>query len=182
MPRSAKWQSLLARFEELPAGVKSYFKDYPSLLENYSWNVSWGYLFSQLETAHRLALYLNVVKRHRVNADKAWEAVDAWHMTRDDFDRIFKTIFGVEIPQSLIATRKQAEAIRDRNFHGKDVDDDRQLTGQLAALMYAEDFHKLVENSGGTSPFGELRGFAPGEKLSESTSYLVLKGLGFHGK
>lgn len=182
MAMQAKWKALLTRFEALPAAVKAYFDEYPPLLENYSWNVSWGYLFSRLEAAHRLALYIGVVKRHRVNADKAWDAIDAWYMTREDFDRIFKAIFGVEVPPALVATRKQAEKVRDLNFHGKDVDDPSQLNGQRAALEYAEGFHTLVEAAGGPSPFGELRGFAPGEKLSEATSYLVLKGLGFYSK
>jgi hypothetical protein len=102
-------------------------------------------------------------------------------MTREDFDRIFKVIFDVEVPRPLVATRKQAETIRNRNFHGKDVDDPSQLTAS-SPRSNAHGFHTLVEGAGGPSPFSELRGFAPGEKLSAATSYLVLKGLGFYSK
>lgn len=174
----SKRSVLLDDFNALPDGIREYLNDYPKLLQEFGWNVSWGYLFSQIEAAHRLALYVRVVSKYRVNADKAWDVISEWHMSRDDFDRAFKEMFGQQLPKAALDNRKKAEAVRDRNIHGKPADNAQQTQGQQAALAYLKAFHEHVTDHGGPSPFQDLRGFAPGEKLPVETSHLVLKGLG----
>lgn len=173
-----KWSVLQSDFDALPDGIRSFLADYPELLKNFGWNVSWGYLFSQIEAAHRLALYVRVVSKYRVNADKAWDVISEWRMSRDDFDRVFKDLFGESLPKPALESRKKAEAVRDRNIHGKPTDDAKQTQGQQAALAYVDALHAHIVKCGSPSPFQDLRGFAPGEKLPAETSHLVLRGLG----
>jgi hypothetical protein len=177
---AANWKQVRARYDDLPEEIKAYLDEYPRLLEGFSWKVTVGYVFSQVEAAHRTALYCGVVKCRRVDATLAWQAIDAWDMKRKEFSQMFKVIFDVDLPDDLTKLLREAEAIRDKNIHGKTVESSEQRICQVRVLDYYEGFHQLVRSTGVASPFDDLRGFKGAvQPLDRSTSRLVLKGLGF---
>ena len=178
-PPAANWKQVRARYDALPEEIKKYLDEYPRLLE-FSWKVTVGYVFSQLERAHRTALYCGVVKRHRVDSDLAWVAIDSWDMKRKEYSQVFKSIFDKEIGEDLSKLLREAEEVRDKNMHGKTVVDADQRRCQVRVLDYLEGLHNMVRSTGVVSPFDDLRGFnGAGQPLERNTSRLVLKGLGF---
>lgn len=179
-PPAANWKQVRARYEALPEEIRSYLDEYPRLLEDFSWKVTVGYVFTQLEAAHRVALYCGAAKLHRVDSELAWTAIDRWDMKRKEFSQVFKAIFDCEIGDSLAKLLRDAEEVRDKNMHGKTVQEADQRLCQIRTLDYLEGFHDLVRSTGVASPFEDLRGFKGAtQPLEAKTSRLVLKGLGF---
>jgi hypothetical protein len=179
-PPAANWKQVRTRYQALPVEIREYLGEYPQLLEKFSWKVTVGYVFTQLETAHRTALYCGSVKRHRVDSGLAWHAIDLWDMKRKEFSQVFKAIFDHEIGEDLTKLLREAEEVRDKNMHGKTVQDADQRRCQVRVLDYLEGFHDLVRSTGVASPFDDLRGFkGAAQPLEANTSRLVLKGLGF---
>jgi hypothetical protein len=173
----ATWKGVRDRFAAAPAEVRGYFTHYPKLLEAFPWDVSIGYLFTKVEQAHRIAIYCGVVKLHRVDASLAETAVDGWHMSREDFRSMFRTVFSARLPDEGLV---EAEKIRDRVLHGTAVSASDHRLAAVRLLDYADELSGTVTKHGGASPFGDLRGFkGRATALEKSTSRLVLKGLGF---
>jgi hypothetical protein len=173
----ATWKGVRDRFAAAPDEVRGYLVHYPKLLELFPWDVSIGYLFTKIEQAHRTAIYCGVVKLHRVDASLAEIAVDGWHMSRDEFRSMFRTVFGAPLPDEALI---EAEKVRDRVLHGADVSESDHRLAAVRLLDYAEDLATIVTKRGGASPFSDLRGFkGRAASLEKSTSRLVLKGLGF---
>jgi hypothetical protein len=179
-PAAANWKQVRTRYEALPDEIRGYLDEYPKLLENFSWKVTVGYVFTQVEIAHRVALYCGVVKLHRVDADLAWTAVDSWDMKRKEFAKLFEEVYGTKLENDLEKLLREAEAVRDRNIHGKTVLEPDQRLCQVRVLDYLEGFRDLVRSANVASPFDDLRGFkGAGQPLEARTSRLVLRGLGF---
>jgi hypothetical protein len=102
------------------------------------------------------------------------------HLTRDGFRVRYKTVFGQSPHKATVAKIKEAEKIRDRVIHGKDVDDATLLQALLDVIDYAEAFNMEVKKIGGFEPFGDLRGFkGRAEPLDKSTTRWLLKGMEF---
>ena len=177
-------RGVVNRYRESPSEVQGYFEAIPALIENYDWEVSIGFMFMRLEKALNTMLYCGARKLHRAHAETAYRFVDQHHMTRKEFRRLFRNVFGEEIPKELVDTLSEAEKVRDKIIHGKTAvgADKRKAIVQLIA--YAEGMNDLVDRLAGFRPFTtDLRGFAgSGEALNAPTTAWLMKGLGFTGR
>ncbi len=85
---------ILREFKAFPEPFKLYFEHFESLAVSYPWDISLGYLFSQIELAQNMSLYGGVVKLHKVDARLSKKAIDSHHITRDRFRALYKRIMG----------------------------------------------------------------------------------------
>jgi len=141
-------------------------------------------MFIRLEKAMNRMLYCGAVKKHKADSKTASRMVDGHHMTRGEFRRLFKNVFGIAIPQALTQTLADAEQVRDRVVHGKKVSDADMRRAIVRLLAYAEGMNELVNANSGFKPFtNDLRGF-PGARrpLDSATTYWLMKGLGFESR
>ena len=177
------WRGVINRYRACPVEVQDYFKSLPELIEGFDWEVALGFMFIQLEKAMNMMLYCGVRKIHRAEAATARRFVDQHHMTRKEFRRLFKTVFGEAIPPATNDVLAEAEKVRDKVIHGKSTVAADQRRAVVRLLAYAEAMNALVERLAGFKPFvPDLRGFAGrGESLDASTTVWLMKGMGFIG-
>ena len=173
------WRGVRNRLLEAPEEVQKYFQPVEELIEHYPWEVSLSYLFARVEKAHLMSVYCGVVKLHRADATLASNAVDHFHNTRDEFQTMFANVFGRTIPNGLQRSLTQAQTVRDRALHGKDVPERDYRKAIVAIIEYATEFNDLCYSNAGFKPFGDLRGYkGAAQSLDASTSRWVLKGIG----
>lgn len=175
------WLGVVSRIDASTEEVKSFFDPLSNLVENYSWEVSIGYLFTRVEQAHNHLLRGAAVKMHSVNASTADRFVDGCHITRKEFSRLYKNVVGRSIPARSVKLLSDAEKIRDRVVHGKRVVPRDQRMAIVYIVEYAESINAEIQKRAKFSPFKyDQRGYV-GRKatLPESTSAWVMKGLGF---
>lgn len=183
-PVPGSWRGVVNRYRQSPAEVQAYFEDLPSLIETYDWEVSLGFLFIRVEKALNTMLYCGARKLHRANAEVARNFVDAHHMTRKEFRRLFSNVFGRHIPAATTAVLAEAEKVRDKVIHGKSVNDADFRKATVRVIEYAEAMNELVHEVAAFKPFTvDLRGFVGrAEALDKSTTKWLMKGLGFLAK
>lgn len=179
IPRTA---GILKKFRALPEDLQAYLPHFTSLAEDYPWDVSISYLFAQTELAQNMTVYGGVVKLHRVDAAVAKSTVDSHHMTRDRFRELYKIITGEGISAEAIKSAKDAERIRDRILHGKNVSESDKRKAVIAILKYAHLLNEQIFKDAGFRPFGSMQGFkGRATSLDKSTSKWVLTGMGLIG-
>ncbi len=179
MSTPGSYRGMLNEFKKLPEDNRNYLKYFPSLAKDYPWDVSIAHLYSRVELAQNMTIYCGVVKRHRVDTELAWKAVDNQHMKRDGFREIFESVFSKPVPRSASAHLTHAEKIRDKILHGKSVTgaDKREA---VYDILYSKEFNDALQSIEGFRPFGSLQGFkGRGKALDKATSRWVLKGIGF---
>lgn len=178
------WRGVRNRFDRSPEEVQAYFANIPELIENYDWEVSLGFMFTRLEKALNGMLYCGTVKKHRAHSVKAKEMVNKHHMTRKEFRRLFRNVFGKPVRKALTEILEQAEAVRDQVVHGKPASAADQRKAIIRVLEYAEGMNEYVNILAGFKPFtNDLRGFTGRrESLDKSTTVWLMKGLGFQKK
>ncbi len=174
------WRGIVNHYNACSDDVKNYFSHFPSLAEHYPWDVSISYMFGLVELAHNMTIYCGVVKLHKVNGTMARTAVNSQHMTREGFKELYKSIFGKALKSTVSKKIEEAEKIRDRILHGKNVSEADKRKAVIDVFNYAEVFNAELYALTSFKPFGSLRGFKGRAKsLDKSTSRWVLKGVGF---
>jgi hypothetical protein len=167
------------KYDDLPDGLKKFLEHFPSLADDYPWEVVLGYLHSQIELAQNKAVHGVIVRKHRVNSELARSTVDKYHMTRTGFRELYKKISGTPVSQAAIEKSKEAESVRDKILHGKRVTDREKRSAVLSALEYAGLLNEQVFSDAGFKPFGDMRGFkGRAEPLDKGTSRWLLIGMG----
>jgi hypothetical protein len=170
-------------FDGFDEDIKAYFWEFRALVESdFSLQVILAYSFFRLEQGQRTALFCGARKLHKTDSDLTWKAIDGHHMSRENFQRFFETIFGVAIPTDIQDVIKPAENIRDKLMHGRGLDEGEIREAICRVLHYADRINELLDSSSaGFRPFvGDLRGFVGRlEALDKSTSRWILKGMGF---
>ena len=138
------WKGVVDRFNALPKPIRTYFKHFPALAEDFPWEVSLAYAFSRVELAHNMALYCGAVKLHRANGELTKAVVQSYHMTRPAFQSMFKTIHGREIPEAARKLIANAEDIRDRALHGKKTTEEEHRKALCDLFEYAQRLNNFV--------------------------------------
>jgi hypothetical protein len=182
VPRS--WRGVVNLYRGRPAEVKDYYEALPSLIEKYDWDVSLGFMFIRVEKGLNNMLYCGARKLHRAHSEVARRFVDKHHMTRKEFRKLFKNVFGEHVPAPLTALIQEAEDVRDKAVHGKNITDADHRKAIVRVLEYSENMNDLVQRLAQFKPFTtNLRGFAGrGDALDERTTSWLMKGLGFMAK
>lgn len=171
---------LLKVFNSCSAGVQKYYEHLPNLLDDFPLDVGLAYCFARLELGQNMALYCGVVKLHRANAALARNAIGTHHMTRASFVKLYKTVYGLDLPVAAAQALKTAENTRDVVMHGKTATQDRLRNAIAGVLEYSDAINRQLSNRDGLKPFGDLRGFAGRRvKLDKRTTRFMLKGMGF---
>ena len=166
---------LLNTFERCPNEVKAYFEHLPKLVEKFPLDVSLSYVFGRIELGQNMTLYCGIVKLHRAHSTLARNAVDAHHLTREEFRDKFEMIFGPSIPEAAQTALRQAEKVRDTVMHGKACTDDQKRNAIGYALKYAAKINDFLEKEAGFKPYDDLRGFkGRAQSLDKSTTRWVL--------
>ena len=178
----ATWKGVVRHFKTKAAEVQNYFEHLPGLAEDYTWQVCLAYSFSRVETAHHMALYCGVAKKHRANTTVARSVIDSHHFTRKSYQERFKAVFGGAMPSAVLGKLNRAEKVRDKVMHGKAVTEATMRQAIVDVLDYADALNKHVNSVAGFQPFGKLRGFKGrgSNPLDGSTTRWLLKGMGFH--
>lgn len=163
--------------------VQQYFDQLPDLVRDFPWEVSLAYMFIRLETAHNMALYCGVVKLHRASTTIARNVVNAHHLTRDGFLKLFNNVFGLSIDDSIVQRIKRAEKIRDKVVHGKATTPSEMRNAVVDILEYARELNTFLHSKVGFKPFNQLRGFkGRAQPLDTKTTRWLMKGLGFNAQ
>lgn len=174
------WRAVVHRFRQAPPEIANYFNHLPSLAENYPWEVSISYMFGLVELAQNNCLYCGLVKIHKVDSALAREAIDSYPLHRQDFRKFYESILGRKRKTATFAKLEEAQSIRDRLIHGKDVSEQGKRKAVVDIIEFAARFNADVHAIATFRPFGDLRGFkGRGKALDKSTSRWVLRGIGF---
>jgi hypothetical protein len=180
MRKAPSYKALLKKYDSCPQGLRDYFSHFPGLIQNYPYEVCLAYLFLRTEMAQNRTLYCGVVKLHHAHSVIAQNALNAQHLTRDGFLKLYENVFGEVLPQVISDKLKQAETIRDKVVHGKSIADPKMREAMYDVLDYAESINSHLQTKVDFQPFGDLRGFkGRGTPLDKSTSHWLLKGMGF---
>ena len=167
--------------------VQGYFEHLPELLKHkFPLDVCLAYAFSRLESGRRAALYCGVVRIHNVDARLAKTAV-AGHIDYDRFIYLYEMVFKQQPPSAVKKELKTAleGAQRTRNevLHGiskkAESDYQRRLRNAIACALHCAQAIDEHLRDLELKPFGDLRGFAPYQKLDSETSRFILLGMGF---
>ena len=171
-------------YNKCSSEVKEFFEHIPALLDkNLPLEVCLAYAFSRLERGQNMAIYLGVVKIHKVNANLADTAVQNHHMSSEDFSSLYKTIFGFDPPSTALSKLNEAKTkARHKVMHGKETKIADIRNAIACVLGYAEEINRQLDEKYDIKPFcDDQRGFAGrSRKFDERTSRFVLKGMGFN--
>ena len=118
-------RGLLNAYNRCSPEVRDYFEHIPTLIDDFPLDVCLAYVFSRFELGQNMALYCGVVKLYRANAELARNAIGTHYMTREGFAKIYRTVFGVNLPAQARVYLKTAENTRDTVMHGKVASEDR---------------------------------------------------------
>lgn len=164
------------KIEHAPEKVRAYFRHAPELLDGkYPYEV----IIARLELAHNMTVYCGIVKLHRGDSEVTRNVLNAHHMTRAEFKRIFEDVYGKALKKEIACKLDFAERIRDKTMHGKDVKDSEYREAIVTVVGYAEAFNNFMFELAGFQPFGNLQGFkGRGEALDKKTTRWILKGMG----
>lgn len=179
----SSYNGVIKRFNSSTNEVKWYFSSLPKLLFHYE--ATLAYMFLNVEKCQNTSLYCGLVKLHGAETTLASRIIDKQHLTRDLFSNLFKNIFNHNLPQKVIAPLNNAEQIRDRVVHGKNVSDKEIRTAIVDIIIFAELYNNFVLGVAGFKPFGSLQGFkGRGKKcaMDAHTTRWFMKGMGFHIK
>ncbi len=180
MPSIPTYKALLKCYEARSEPVRSHFAHLPKLIKDLPYEIAIAYSFLKIEQAQNRALYGGVVKVHRCNAEFAGRIMNLQHLTRPGFKDLFKNVFGKPLQAATAEKIADAEAIRDKVIHGKQVSDGELREAVADVLMYAEDFNAEVQALAAFNPLGDMRGFiGRAETLDKRTSKWLMRGLGF---
>lgn len=170
---------LKSLYSSAPEEVQWYFEHMPRLIDEFPLDVALAYAFARVETAHNMALYCGVVKMYKANADLAWTAVERQHLTREGFRDLFRTIYGKQITAIAQGYIEEAERVRDKVMHGKEVKDQDKRAALSRVLHYAVKLNEQTSDIAGLKLFGRLQGFkGRAQSLDKETSRWLLRGLG----
>ena len=175
------YKALLKCYESKSEHVKSHFEHLPKLInDDLPCVIAIAYCFLKIEQAQNRALYGGVVKVHRCNAEFARRLMNFQHLTREGFRDLFKNVFGKALKESTTEMILEAEKIRDKVIHGKDVPQNELRQAIADVLAYAEEFNNEVYALGDFRPLGDMRGFkGRAEALDKRTTKWLMRGLGF---
>ncbi len=118
--------------------IQEYFEHLPELISKFPLDVCLSYMFARLECAQNMALYCGCVRLYRTNADVAWKALSKCHIKREDFLKLYKTIFSFDPPSHAQKELKEAEKIRDMVMHGQHPDKASMRRAIVIVLKYAK--------------------------------------------
>lgn len=122
------------------------------------------------------------MKVHKVDAEIAKSIVNDHHMSRPRFRELYKIIVGKDIAKDTVTRATDAEKIRDRILHGKQVSDEEKRKAVVSILEYANLLNEQASKDAGFRPFGSMQGFkGRASSLDKSTSRWVLTGMGLVG-
>lgn len=171
-------RSVIREYEKCTQEVRKYFEHLPALINGFPLDVCLSYMFARLERAQNAALYCGVVRLHKANADVAWKALSEYHIMRNDFRKLYRTIFSFDPSPHAQKGLELAERTRDMVMHGKNPDEASMREAITIVLKYAEAMNLQLAKL--FKPFGNLRGFAGrAKKLDKTTTRFMLKGIGF---
>ncbi|MHC8509473.1 MAG: hypothetical protein ACYYKD_08780 [Rhodospirillales bacterium] len=175
----ANRKQLINRFNALPEEIRNYLPDAEDLLvDEWDYEILIAYLFQKTETAHSMALYCGMIKRHRVHKNLAWRAVQSEYMTRDRFRELVSEVFEKNLPRKAVSTIKTADDVRDNIMHGKMTSEAQKRRAVGSVFQYAEQLNEFTYQSARFRPLAS-RGFAGTiQTLPKPPSRLVVKGLG----
>jgi hypothetical protein len=181
MPTEIKSKKgLLKAHRDCSDEVRTFFEYIPKLIDEFPMHVCLAYVFSRMELGQNMALYCGTVKLFRANSEIAKSAVGTHHMTREEFVRLYKTIYGFDLPETAAKDLKVAERTRDLIMHGKNSTDENIRNAIARVLEYAEEVNTHLSTKFKIKPFGSLKGFSGrAKKLDKKTTRYMLKGMGF---
>jgi hypothetical protein len=181
MPPIPSYKALLKFYEAQSAEIQGHFEHLPKLVnDDLPYVIALAYCFLKIEQAQNRALYGGVVKVHRCNAEFVRRLMNFQHLTRDGFRDLFKNVFGKPLKDSTTEAILEAEKVRDKVIHGKDVSQNELREAIAGVLAYAEAFNAQVQILGDFKPMGDMRGFkGRAEALDKRTTKWLMRGLGF---
>ncbi|MEL6619284.1 MAG: hypothetical protein AAFP16_10440 [Pseudomonadota bacterium] len=178
------YRGLRKQYDNLPEAVRTYLGHLDGLLDGSDrYEIALAYIFMKLEEGHHRALKCGLVRLHKCNSAKVDEALQEQHFVRKSFKTIFKNVIGKPIQKAAADKLVSAEAVRDKQIHGKTVTSSDLRQAISDALFYIEAMGNQIDQRTGKNPFGDLRGLAGKTKLLDATtSYWILRGVGLYTK
>ena len=174
------YRQVLNEYEACPEYIQKYFEVFPDLIE-FPYEVSIGYLFSRIERAHKMAFYVCIVRRYKLDPATTRKIVINQRMERPRFKNFFEKIFGCEMPADALKELGEADQVRNNILHGDDFTDNDARKAIACILKYAQLFNSFVNKIEGFKPLDTLSGTLPNRAplIEEPATLLALKGMGF---
>lgn len=88
----SSWKTVVNEYNSFEEEIKKYFYFLPSLVKEYPWNITLGYMFMNIEIAHNMTIYCGLVKLHKVNPPLARIAVKE-HISVGKFNELILKIY-----------------------------------------------------------------------------------------
>ena len=176
-------KQLLEIYNNSSEEIKNYFGHFPELIKDvFPYEISIGYLYSKIEAAHKMALYIGIVNRYLLNGPTTKKTVIDERINRPRFKIFFHKIFEQEIRGDILYRLEQADKVRNSILHGGSYSDDDVRHALSHILEYTKLFNEFVDGIKGFKPIGgDLRGVinTRSDRATETASLLALKGMGF---
>ncbi|WP_162516190.1 hypothetical protein, partial [Aeromonas veronii] len=103
-----------------------------------------------------------------------------YYLNSRGFKEIYKNVFGQAIRDITVNKLSEAEVVRDKVIHGKQVSDAELREAIADVLEYAELLNDEVSSVASFKPFGNMKGFkGRADSLDNRTTKWLMKGMGF---
>jgi len=173
------------KYEEMPEKIQDYFHPCLKLMrdDDIPWDVVISYMFSNIEAAQRMTLYVGIRRKHKCHKDLVWRAIDRESLYRDEFRTFFKKVFGKNISKATEDILIPATEARNKIMHGFGATESEKKKAVSAIIDYCVQYNEEMSKIGGFQPFGSLQGaIGASTFLDKSTTKWVLTGMGFFKK
>ena len=175
--------ALRRQFDALPDEVQNHFSKLRELLENAHLEIALAYIFMLLEQGRYRAVKCILVRNLRCPSNLIDDMYKDYEFQRRTFLKTINDLVNVDLKNAPYNLLEQAEAVRDKTFHGRKPSDDVLRQAISNALTFVVNFGSVIQTKTGKNPFGDLRGLASRLKMiTNDQAKWIIKGVKMSGE
>lgn len=165
-------------FAALPEDVKAHLRELEPLLQAADLNLSLALLFLLIEQGRYRAMKCILVRNLKCMTSVVDDELNARAFSRKSFRSSIRSLIGIDISKGDYRALENAEAIRDKIFHGRGASDAEKREAISNCIKFIDVFGAKVKGKTGKNPFATLRGLTSRIKpVSRAQSNWILKGV-----
>ena len=157
--------ALRNQFDEMPEEVRNHFGKLRPLLENSDLEIALAYIFMMVEQGRYRAIKCVLVRNLRCGGFLVDSSFKSFQFQRKTFREAFKVLLDIDVSREPFNVLENAEATRDKVFHGRRPKDAELREAISSALKFVHEFGEKIRKETGKNPFGDLRGLSSRIKM-----------------
>lgn len=173
---------LLQYIENMPNDLKFYYSKIKEII-NISAETALIYAHAKLEGGLLNALYIQVKKNYKTNADITWAIIESQDLTlKSKYNDIFYNLFSNEYKVEFSKMLDKSKKLRNKIVHGADSYYYFDIFNAIRDLLeFSNVFNDYIYSLKNFRPYRNLKGvFGKSTcKLNAEETVLIMKGLGF---